>query len=450
MLEIAGDEVSEKLLKCVAYTLELLLGKDFRRQHSGVRILYQEPEENTSEYPVLYIVPSGFFGEKYGTADSLPVLPLQQIDGIPLLFGSPKVERKGKRVIVYADIIASAFFLVTRYEEVVRRDVRDEHGRFPGKESLPYRAGFIDCPIVEDYAGLLRKWLREAGVNVEEPKREFTVLLTHDVDSIRKYRRISQPFRQAAKAFLGREPFGSILESAAVVLGLKKDPYNNFEELFELAESLDEQEVGPKRESVYFFMSGGEGKYASLYNIRAKDVKRIIQEVSESGAGIGLHTSYDAGLNPELIEKEKTLLEDVCGFAIRGNRYHYLAWREVEDGWSLAKAGINWDSTLGYADVAGFRLGVCRPIELFDPVRMEPFGIEEHPLIVMECTLSRTNYMNLGEEEAFDYCKKLIDQTRKYNGEFVMLWHNTMFFPVAGNYHPKLYRRLLREFSYAE
>lgn len=435
----------QKLLGCVEYTLELLLGKDFRRQHSKVKILYRDVEKNISNDAVLYIVPSGFFGEEYGTSISLPVLPLKQIEGVPLLFGNPKVERKGNQLVVHADIIASTFFLVTRYEEVVRRDVRDEHGRFPGKESLPYRAGFIGRPIVEDYAGLLRKWLRSVGVDVSEPGRDFSVVLTHDVDNPQKYWRISQPLRQVAKAFLRREPFSNIIESILVPLGVKKDPYDNFDELIELADSFDKQADSPKRQSIYFFSTGGNSKYDRGHNFPKIVIQDIIKRVHKSGSMVGLHTSYEAGLHPELIEKEKLALEALCGFSIRHNRHHFLTWREVEDGRALARAGLNWDSTLGYADVAGFRLGVCHPIELFDPIRMEPFGIEEHPLTVMDGTLS--GYMHFEEDEAFEYCRRLIAQTRKHNGEFLMLWHNDRLASRPNNYHPRLYRRLLEELS---
>jgi hypothetical protein len=194
-------------------------------------------------------------------------------------------------------------------------------------------------------------------------------------------------------------------------------------------------------------MAGGKSQFDGMYNIQSKVAKNTIKLVYKSGAEIGLHTSYEAGMNPELIAEEKVTLEEVCGFTVHCNRNHYLMWREIGNGWALAKAGINRDSSLGYADVAGFRLGVCRPIPLFDPIKIQSFGIEEHPLVVMDCTLSNTNYMNLNEEDAFSYCKKLIDQTRKHQGEFVMLWHNTMFVPEQNNYHPKLYQKLLHELN---
>ena len=71
------------------------------------------------------------------------------------------------------------------------------------------------------------------------------------------------------------------------------------------------------------------------------------------------------------------------------------------------------------ADVAGFRLGICHPIPLFDPQRLQPLGIVEHPLIVMDCTLDRPNYMGLDEESAFRYVTQLLEQTRRHGGEFI-------------------------------
>jgi hypothetical protein len=427
---------------CLDYTLKVLLGdqsNDTLRKY----ISYSESEPRTENTVRLCIIPSGFFGEDYGKPSSLPRFPLEEIEGIPLLYGTPQIRRESGRLIIHADIIASTYFLVTRYEEIVRRDVRDEHGRFPGRESLPCCAGFIHRPIVDEYAALLRKWLYEAGINVLESSRKFSVLSTHDVDIIHKY---GNPIRTIASAALGHRPYRDVSENIAVWFRLKSDPFDTFDQMLQSDKMLGERN-DIQTEVVYFFMSGGQSQFDGMYNIRSKVAKSTIKLVYDSGAEIGLHTSYEAGIRPEMIAEEKATLEDVCGFPIHYNRYHFLTWREVENGWALAQAGINRDSSLGYADVAGFRLGVCRPIPLFDPIKMQLFGIEEHPLIVMDCTLSNDNYMNLNEEEAFSYYRNLIDQTRKYGGEFVMLWHNTTFVPEQSNYHPKLYQKLLQELN---
>lgn len=390
--------------------------------------------------PSVHIVRSDFFQpETYASAHSQPSLPLRQVEGVPLLYGSPRIERQGDGLVVQADIVASAYYLVTRYEEIVRPDVRDKHGRFPGRQSLPYRAGFLHRPVVNEYAALLRNWLREVGVDVPEPRRRFSLLLTHDVDSVRKYYRWWQPLRTTTSALLGRQPLSGIPESVGCVLGSRPDPFDTFGEII----SLDATPSLPC-ESAYFLMGGGRTALDGAYSIHDTAVRELVATLRDSGVIVGLHPSYEAGLQPERISEEKAALEQACGFPIRHSRHHFLAWREIEDGWHLARAGIDWDSTLGYADVAGFRLGVCQPIPLFDPVSLRPMGIEEHPLLVMDCTLDRSHYMGLSEEDAFACCRQLMDQTRKHRGEFVMLWHNTSFAPAQGNYHPRLYRRLLR------
>lgn len=414
-------------LQCFEYALLVLLGEDFQNHHPAAQILYQEPEVNASEGLTLCIVPSGFFGDQYGRPGSLPVLPLREIDGVPLLFGSPRIQRKGNRLVVHADIIASTYFLVTRYEEVVRRDVRDNHGRFPGRESLPYRAGFIERPIVEEYGDLLRGWLRAVGIRATRPDRQFSVLRTHDVDHVRMYRRYLGTPRTMLSAILGRQPWRNVSENLAVAVGTRNDPFDTFTKVAALDKSLDKGSADMTDAPVYFFMAGGKGKYDGSYSIYDHCARTAINTVVDAGATIGLHASYAAGICADLIATEKKRLEEVCGFPINRNRHHFLAWREVEDGWALGKAGINWDATLGYADVAGFRLGVCHPIPIFDPIRMEAQGIEEHPLIVMDKTLSDERYMGLGPDEAIRYSRRLLDQTRRYNGEFVVLWHTETF-----------------------
>jgi hypothetical protein len=428
------------------YALRLLLGDDFERFRNDQKIVYQSPGASIPDAAALWIVASGFFGADYGTSRSLPVLPLREIEGIPLLYGTPEIRREGNRLIVHADIIASAFFLVTRYEETVRREVRDVHGRFPGKESLPCRCGFLDRPIVDEYAQLLRKWLREVGLIVPEPPRCFSAFLTHDIDNLRRYQAISDTAKMLGKAVLGRCALREIPIGLAVSFGFKRDPLDTFEEMIRLDTSLREKPTSAQSESLYFFMVR-RSSYGGDYNIHGQAARSTIRKILGSGARIGLHASYDAGMRPELIAEEKRVLEEVCGFPIRHNRHDFLNWREVEHGWALADAGIECDYTLGYADVAGFRLGVCHPIPLFDPVKMEPFGIEEHPLIVMDVTLSGSKAMALGEEAAFDYSRRLIRQTAKHKGQFVMLWHNDRFAQRPGNYHPRLYRRLLEELA---
>ena len=173
-------------LNHIEYVLTHLLGEG---NSEALQAIAYSADENKWKEKRLIIVPSNFWDKNiYGTYESLPTIPLQTIENTPILFGSNQIIQNENQIIVYADIVASAFFLLSRYEEWIRKNEKqahDEHGRFRGKESLPFRAGFIFRPIVEEYGNLLRKWCRMANINVENPDTEksFNLIFTSDIDT---------------------------------------------------------------------------------------------------------------------------------------------------------------------------------------------------------------------------------------------------------------------------
>jgi hypothetical protein len=108
---------------------------------------------------------------------------------------------------------------------------------------------------------------------------------------------------------------------------------------------------------------------------------------------------------------------------------------------SLIDAHITDDYTMGYADIAGFRLGTCRAVRFINPATRQLRPLTLHPLTIMDCSLSGEKYMALQYHQALSYAKTLITQTKIYNGELSLLWHNTIF--TTNNYHKKLYSDLI-------
>lgn len=72
--------------------------------------------------------------------------------------------------------------------------------------------------------------------------------------------------------------------------------------------------------------------------------------------------------------------------------------------------------------------------------RREPLKIKERPLMVMDGTLFLKNYMNLDYEEALNYIEILAKRVKMFNGNFVLLRHNTMVMTDAQEH---FYERVL-------
>ncbi|MEI6554662.1 MAG: polysaccharide deacetylase family protein [Paludibacter sp.] len=420
---LLGDTVSKKVVAKVGYTSN---PKEYRKYK-------------------LVIKSSDFFSEGvYGSHDSIPQIPLQIWEESPIFFGNTEVQQVGTTRIIHADLIASTYYLISRYEEMVRKDIRDVHGRFPGKESLPYRAGFIDSPIVDEYGKILRNQLREIGLDVPEPKPAIRkIFLTHDVDQLSHFRSL--------RGFMGgllrgiRRPKEGNKAIKSYFGGLQNDPWYTSPWLFRLDNSL-RQKVGADRcEPIVFLKIGGgirkEDKPFITHHIQ--DFQSLVKLCKRKNITFGLHSSYEAGIHPEKIADEKKHLERITKRKTTYNRHHYLDSREPEDMQALINAGITDDFTLGYADVAGFRLGTCRAVRWINPITKQLTLLTLHPLTVMDSSLSDNRYMNLNAHEAYEYCIRLINMVESWNGELVLLWHNTSVEDTPRSYHRKLYQDII-------
>ena len=91
-----------------------------------------------------------------------------------------------------------------------------------------------------------------------------------------------------------------------------------------------------------------------------------------------------------------------------------------------------YDTTLSFADRAGFRCGICLPFKPFDITENRELDIWELPLIVQEGTLKGANYQNLSPGEAYKEMVELIQAVKKCHGVFVLLWHNSSFDSLGG------------------
>ncbi len=427
------------MTEIIRYILRFMIGEHLPDEVSRF-VGYTSDRSSFRDYKVV-IIPSGFFEDNvYGTANTKPPVPLKYIEGVPFLYGTPDVERTGDTIIVHADLVASAYFLLSRYEEMLYRDIRDEHGRFPGRASLPRRAGFIDRPVVDEYGKLIRTWLGSNGVSVQELVPFIRKInLTHDIDipfTGRTWRSV------VGKILSGRNPVAAIREKYAP---LEHNPYYTFPWMLEQDKKL-QRTIGNERcRFLFFFRAGGEAKQdRPYYDLRGKDIRSLFSLCEQYEATIGLHSSYQAGKEPSLILAEKRKIEEAFGMEIIHNRHHFLAAREPEDMEYLAMAGITDDYTMGYADVAGFRLGTSLPVRYINPVTRRLSALRLHPLTIMDSTLNEVNYMNLTRDRAEEYCMKLINNVRNVNGELTLLWHNTSAIERSG-YLRQLYSKLINK-----
>lgn len=427
----------------IEYILRFLLGIDSKTDLQNLIAYTSDPEE-FKKYKFV-IRPSGFFDNGfYGTRESIPALPLKIWEECPILFGGNEVETIFETVVLNADLVASTFFLISRYEEMVRTEVRDQHKRFPGKESTLYKAGIIDKPIIEEWGLALRNLMRQHGTDIAEPHPKIQkVYLTHDVDRLAHYRTIRGMlgglFRGLKRPSEGNQALRSFFGS------ISYDPWYTFPYLYRLDKNLADKIGSENCEIVTFFRTGvsrmkQDKPRVNIYHI---DYKNLIRLSKKKSIRLGLHSSYQAGCFPELISEEKRKLEKISRQSCQYNRNHYLNNREPKDFNYLLKFGFTDDFSMGFADIAGFRLGTCKSVQWVNPENKELTNLKLHPLTIMDISLSDKRYMYMNAHDAYQYCEHLINTVERYNGELSLLWHNDNCEKNSRSYHRKLYKDLL-------
>ena len=378
----------------IDYIITFLL---YGNSPAAKQVGYTADESQWENYRVV-ILPNGKLGKEIIMPD-LDEVKLEKIEA----------DDQPTRWIIRTDMVYNTFFFISRAEELINTQ-RDEHGRFAAKYSLLSQHNRLMIPLVDEYARMLMKLL-----DLPLPTPSFSkIYLTHDIDSIAQYRHL-------------RGAVGGIIRGEwRKVLASQKDIHNDPAFTFQWLIAQDKKVKGA--ECIYFVKDTPGKQYDyPQYNLRGKDFALVQQTLETSGAKIGLHSSY-YGIHGAESWKEG------------GHRSHYLRC-SIDQMQALADAGIRDDFTMQFPDQVGFRLQTTRPVRWINPKTMQLTDLLLHPLTVMDCTLSNTNYMHLSEDEAYFECQRLFEKIHQNAGEIVLLWHNTN--PTGNTYHRSLYPKLL-------
>lgn len=401
--------------------------------------------------------------EKWLTEDSLPRQPLdgwmlpdafrdtpKASSSIPVIYGhciseNCYYEEFDSDIRLGLDILGSAFFMLTRYEEVVRSD-RDEHDRFPAAASLAYQEGFLERPIINEYLEILWTCLKRLWPGLERKQRQYQVVLSHDVDQV--FSVIGSSLVHVARNVVGdmikRKDAGLALRRTLAFAspGTKReelDPNATFDFI------MDTSEKHGCRSAFYFMAAGQRSRFDDGYPIGGEHVRRLLQHIAARGHEIGFHASYNAFCDPMLARAELSrLCEAMDGEHVSqkrlGGRQHYLRWK-VPLTWRIwDELGLVYDSTVGFPYDPGFRAGIGYQYPVFDVIERTKLRLIERPLLFMEASMLTPDCRDDGADRLVECIGKYRAICRMYHGDLTILWHNGN---LRSTRHKRLYEQVI-------
>ena len=333
---------------------------------------------------------------------------IQKWDDIPCFFNA------GPKSSIPYDVFAASFYLISRYEEYLPH-VKDLHGRYTAEQSMAFKYGFLEKPVVDIWAYKLLETLQHKFPNYDYKKRSYKFISTVDIDNAFAYKHKS--LVRSIGGFLNDIAHFRLLNiwnRFVVVSNIKKDPFDTFQKILN---SKKEKNI----KTIFFFLIGDYSTFDTNVSASKTKFKLLIKEMLDY-ASVGLHPSYYTMNNASMLKKEKERLEGIINTPIQRSRQHYLRFSLPETYQNLIDLEVEEDYSMGYASNVGFRASTCTPFYFYDldfeiqtPLKIFPFAL-------MDTTLN--DYMRLTPRQSLGRIRDLKNEVKAVNGTFITLFHN--------------------------
>lgn len=345
-------------------------------------------------------------------------IKIRVMDGFCYFFESTQMESDFP-----FDLPGMSFWLASRYEEYLPYE-KDQHSRFSAPNSLAFKNGFLDVPLINYWAHRLYQQLKARFPTMVIPPPIYEFQSTLDIDLAWAYKHKGW-WRTAATLIkkLLRFNVSALKEQLAVLAGQKPDPFFTFSYIQAVHQ---QQNIDP----TFFFLLGDYGKYDKNVSPKSFALKALIQSLQEQYR-IGIHPSYGASTgNGTQLQKEVNRLMKITGQPPNLSRQHFLKLHLPQTYRQLIAAGITSDYTMGYAAQTGFRASIASPFPWYDLEQEKITALMLLPFQAMDVTLKQ--YLQLSPSEALENITKLVHSIQTYGGCFSIIWHNSSLSQLGG------------------
>ncbi len=330
-------------------------------------------------------------------------------DGMSYLF---KVYSKDS--VCNYDVLAAAFYMVSRYEEYLPF-IQDKHSRFCSQDSIAFKKGFLEKPVVNIWVEELKKKIAETYPDMVFAERYFSFTNTIDVDSAYAY--IGKGFWRSilgfGKDFLQRN-FTACLRRIGTLVGKDTDPFDTFDYIIA-------QNQKYRLNTIFFVLFGYYGPYDKNITPDNYRFQQLVKTLCDY-AKVGIHPSYESFDSPEQMNTQIRMLSSILHKPVKYSRFHFLRFRLPESYRTLMENNIEADYSMGYSDNVGFRAGICNSFNFYDLALDFETKLRVFPFAYMDVAFK--NGLQLSPMQTLEKVKGLIEEVKKVNGNFISIWHN--------------------------
>lgn len=305
------------------------------------------------------------------------------------------------------DLFASAFYLISRFEEYLPC-IKDIHNRYLPEQSVAFRFNFLEKAMVNRYIDAIQDYLCANNPQFIKKNIQAQSLYTIDIDHAFYAKNVS------LEKFLKRNIL-NLFHSE------EKDKYDTYDFIYN---TLNENKVAHKT----FLLCPQHPHKNDHFNKRKDKAFVELVKILNHKTDLNIHPSYNSLSQKNLLEEEKNWLEVKINKKIESNRFHFLRF-DIESFYStiLLKNKIKADFSMAYGGYAGFRTSTSLPFYFFDLSKNKKTSLKIFTPCFMDSTVE---YYATSEEEKYIQAnasyQSLQDEIRRFGGIFMPIFHNDL------------------------
>lgn len=334
-----------------------------------------------------------------------------------------------------------------------RSSARDRFGRVPSSENVLVQQGVAGEPVVSRAAQQLREAVQAsagrrpvASLAPWPDGKQWAAAITHDLDVVDLW----PVFTALRLAELGRKGqlgrVARVLGSAALALG-QNPVQRGLRQLLEAERTRDIVST--------WFVLCGTPTFRTMragdltYRPERRGARAAVRALRERGCEINLHGSFETSDRHALFAEQRRRLAELSESPVLGVRQHFLRMRPGQTMRGMTEAGFRYDTTWGFPDRNGFRLGVGDVIPTWDGAGNRALDLQEAPVVWMDRALSK--YAGVEDPEAWiSEGVTLAEACREVNGLWVGVWHPNLTPALGFPGAPEAFEALLDRLSARE
>src|SRR5687767_12395373 len=229
------------------------------------------------------------------------------------------------------------------------------YGRYAHENSLAYREGFLNQPLINNWLQLFKKKLKQKFPSLTTHQSSFTFLPTYDIDIAWAFK--NKGLLRSAGGFIQSIVKGDwqrCRQRITTLNGKQKDPFDTYGWLNQLHEKYQ------LKAHYFFLLAEKTGRYDKNNSPGQTALQNLVKD-HVIRYPVGIHPSWRSGDEKTLLKKEIETLEEMTGNKVLSSRQHYIRFTLPETFRRLNDQGIKVDFSMGYGSINGFRASVATP-----------------------------------------------------------------------------------------